>query len=92
MTVYHLKKRRYDWKHVVPSEFLLIGPINQMSFRKSLEKPQLKFNTLPSLPDSANSRARRRTCSLSSRRFNRSGTPGRTNDNTPPLYASATTA
>jgi hypothetical protein len=77
------------------SSSLLIGPVNQM---RALGNPSKNrnSNSIPchpsNRPDSANSRARRRTCPLSSRRFNRSGTSGLTNDNTPPLYASATTA
>jgi hypothetical protein len=58
------------------------------SFRKSLEKPKLEFNTFPSLK-TARFRQLPRAASLSSRRFNRRGTPGPTNDSTPPLHTSA---
>jgi hypothetical protein len=75
------------------SSSLLIGPISQMRAFGNPSKNR-SSNSIPchpsNRPDSAKSLARRRTCSLR-RRFNRSGTPGLTNDNTPPLCTSATT-
>jgi hypothetical protein len=76
------------------SSSLLIGPLSQMRAFGNPSKNR-NSNSIPchpsNRPDSANSLARRRTCSFKSRRFNRRGVLEVTNDNTPPRYTSATT-